>query len=198
MNLFIFSNIFIMQKLLIFIALCLISLINAGSYSSNNPYSYPSSSCKRLENRIYLLTVTFPGLKPLYAAIRLLPNGAFDEIFSTAGGNNAAEVGVDFAMSHRFGTYTCVSKTVFRATGLGFLYKTAGVDFLKDNGATVFHDYEFRFSTNDKTLSGVVKFGVFPNGKNPFTTKDTPVFEGPIGQVKGELLPVRRFYDLST
>lgn len=187
-----------MQKLLIFIVLGLISLIHASKYPSYNSYSYPSSSCKRLENRIYLLNVTFPGLVPLYAAIRLLPNGAFDEIFSVGGGNNAAEVGVNFALSHRFGIYKCISKTVFRATGFGFLYKTAEVEFLKVNGATVIHDYEFRFSTNDKTLSGVVKFGVFVNGINPFTTKENPVFEGPIGKVTGQLLPVQRFYDLST
>lgn len=187
-----------MHKLLIFIAVCSISLITGNKYPSYNRYTYPSSSCKRFENRFYHVKVTFPGLVPLFAAIHLLPNGQFDEIFSTAGGNNAAEVGVNFAMSHRFGIYTCVSRTVFRATGFGFLYKTAGVEFLQENGATVIHDYEFRFGTNDQTFTGVVKFAVFKNGVNPFTTKDAPVFVGPVGNVTGQLLPIARFFDLST
>lgn len=184
-----------MHKILLVVFLSSIPLIYGGSYGST--YSSSSSSCQRFENRIYLLTVTFPDLKPLNAAMRFQSYGAFDEIFSVGDGNNGEQVGANFSLSHRFGFYKCLSKNIVRATGLGFLYKTLDVPFLKDNGATVIHDYYFTFSNNDQSLTGRVKFAVFTNGKNPFTTSDSPVFQGPVGQVKGELLRFRKYFDLS-
>ena len=192
-----------MQALLVLLIVSSISLLNASSYRSGYDYTYsydqsPAHSlCKRLENRIYLLTVTFPELQPLTAAMRFQPQGAFDEIFSVQDGNSANQVGGDFAMGHRFGYYKCASKSVVRATGLGFLFKKEDVEFLQENGATVIHDYDFTFSSNADSFTGRVQFAVFPNGKNPFTTSDKPVFQGLVGQVKGEVLRFRKFFDLS-
>ena len=181
-----------MQKQLIFLLISLVYIVHCGDNDS-----YQSINCKRLENKIYLLKVTFPDLQPLYAALRLLPYGTFDELFSIAGGNNAAEVGANFAMSNRFGYYKCLKNNYFRGTGLGFLYETVDVPFLKDNGATVTHDYHFRFSHDYKNCTGLVKFGVYKCGTDPFKTYDKPVYEGKIGKVTCELLRFQRKYDLS-
>ena len=152
------------------------------------------SYCKRYENKIYRLKVTFPYLEPLHAIVRFLPNGMFDELFSIAGGHNKAEVGVDFALSNRIGYYSCPSPTQMYLTGYGFLYKTEGVKFLEKNGATVMHDYSFRFSSDRKKLNGKVKFGVYKCGTDPFDEENETVHEGPIGIVTGERVKFRRRY----
>lgn len=160
--------------------------------------SYSSSSCSWYVNKIYQLKVTFPGKAPLYAAIRLLSNGAFDEIFSIGNGNNEAEVGANFALSNRIGYYRCPSEGEIILTGFGYLYKSDSLPFLARNGATVMHDYAFRFSNNGKTLSGKVRFAVFTAGINPFLRGAEPVHEGPIGDVTGELITFRPLYELSS
>jgi hypothetical protein len=179
-----------MQKESIIVLLSLIYIINGDN-------DYGSSNCKRFENKIYQVSVTFPGLETFYAGLRLLPNNQFDEIFGIAGGNNAAEVGVDFALSSRVGNYKCLSRNYMRLTGFGFLYKTAGVPFLADSGANVMHDYYFSFYNNYRNCKGVVKYAVFKSGTNPFTTNDQPVFEGPIGNVTCEIFKFRSYYLLS-
>ncbi len=186
------ENMIAMQTLGIFFLLSFVYIIHGDyQYSSNN------INCKRFENKVYLLTVTFPKKKPFNAALRLLPNGVFDELFSIANGNNAAEVGANFSLSNRIGYYKCLQKNYVRLTGLGFLYKTKDVPFLADNGAIVIHDYNLKFSNNDKRCTGRVKFAVFESGTNPFTTSDDPVDEGDIGDVKCELLKFRKYFDLS-
>ena len=189
------------QQITAILLFCLLSLANGNEYGSSkysntkyySPY-YPS--CKPFENKIYQLTVTFPGAVPLYAGLRLLPNGMFDEIFSIANGNNAAEVGANFALSNRYGYYKCLSNNQMRLTGYGFLYKTADVPFLATNGADVTHDYRFQFDSTGRTLTGKVRFGVYTAGSDPFDTNNVAVFPGPIGDVKGELLKFRARYDL--
>ncbi|CAF1565303.1 unnamed protein product [Adineta steineri] len=179
--------IMISKQMIIIIILILISIVNGSRYNYN---------CHQYENRVYQLTVTFPDKEPLYCALRLQTHGMFDELFSIAGGNNAAELGSSFALSNRVGYYKCLAGNKMHLTGLGYLYKTEDVEFLKENGAVVIHDYSFRFHNNGKKLTGQVKFAVFKNGENPFTTNDKPVFVGDIGQVKGELLKYREYYKL--
>jgi hypothetical protein len=178
-----------MQKSTVFFALLLsfMSIVHG-----NNRY------CKRYENKIYRVKVTFPDLEPLHAIVRLLPGGMFDELFSIAGGHNKDEVGVDFALSNRVGYYSCATAKKMYLTGYGFLYKTHGVEFLKKNGATVMHDYSFRFSSNGKKLHGKVRFAAYKCGTDPFDEHNKPVHEGPIGIVTGERVKFRRNYDLST
>ena len=181
--------------LLSFLLLSIISGLNASySYSSSSSSSY---SCSWYANKIYQLKVTFPGKVPLYAAVRFLTHGAFDELFSIANGNNAAEVGADFALSNRCGYYRCPSSRRVTLTGFGFLYKSDSLPFLAENGATVMHDYDFNFSSDGKSLTGKVRFAVFRAGTNPFTRGAQPVFEGPLGDVTGELITFRPLYDLS-
>ena len=177
-----------MQRLIIFFLFL--------SITSGIGASYSTSSCSWYVNKIYQLKVTFPGKVPLYAAVRLLSNGAFDEIFSIANGNNEAEVGANFALSNRFGYYRCSNSKEMKLTGFGFLYKSDSLPFLAVNGATVMHDYAFRFSHDRKSLSGKVRFAVFHAGTNPFDRGAQPVHEGPIGDVTGELITFRPLYDL--
>jgi hypothetical protein len=176
-----------MQKQFIFI-LSILSSIVEGDHNHTD--------CERFENKMFQVNVTFPGKKPLYATVHLFPNGVFHEIFSIANGNSEAQVGANFALSNRFGTYTCLPDNHMHFTGMGYLYKTDSVPFLCDNGAVVIHDYHFQFSKNGKTCNGLVKFAVFKTDTNPFSTADQPVFEGDIGVVTCELLEFRPYYDL--
>ena len=154
------------------------------------------TNCGRFENKMFQITVTFPGKKPLYATVHLFPDGVFHEIFSIANGNSEAQVGANFALSDRFGTYTCLPDNHVHFTGFGYLYKTDSLPFLSYDGAVVIHDYHFRFSSDGKSCNGLVKFAVFKSGTNPFSTTDRPVFEGDIGVVTCELLEFRPYYDL--
>ena len=156
------------------------------------------SDCKRYENKVYRLNVTFPDLDPLYAIVRLLPNGMFDELFSIANGNNEDEVGANFALSNRVGQYSCDTPRKMYLTGYGFLYKTEGVEYLKKNGGTVMHDYLFRFSKDRKTLHGKVRFAVYKCGTDPFDGDNKHVHQGPIGIVTGERIKFRRNYSFDS
>ena len=155
------------------------------------------SACSRYVNKIYKITVTFPRKTSLYAIVRLLPHGVFDELFSIANGNNEDEVGANFALSNRVGYYRCPNERDMQLTGLGFLYKTEGVPFLKKNGAVVTHDYAFRFSNDGTSCYGKVQFAVFSCDANPFLDDSTPVFEGEVGTLTCELLKFRPYYELS-
>jgi hypothetical protein len=157
-----------------------------------------STSCAAYVNKIYQIKVTFPDKVPLYAILRLLPNGAFDELFSIANGNNTAEVGVDFALSNRVGYYLCSSPVDMYLTGLGFLYKTAGISFLEKIGAVVINDYAFRFSADGKTGFGTVIFAVFSSGTNPFANDAIPVHTGPLGTLTLEQIRFRPYFGLSS
>lgn len=176
------------------VLLLLISWISITDAQKKNS----DSQCSRYVNKIYQIKVTFPDKVPLYAILRLLPNGAFDELFSIANGNNAAEVGVDFALSNRVGYYRCSTLTEMQLTGLGFLYKTEGVPFLKVNGAVVIHDYAFRFSDDGKRGQGTVKFAVFPSGTNPFAADAIPVHIGDLGILTFEQISFRPYFSLSS
>jgi hypothetical protein len=177
-----------MQKQIIVILLSFIYIVN-GYYEDTN--------CKRFENKIYQITITFPGGKTFYVAIRLLPNGQFDDIYSIAGGKNAEELSVAFAFSTGIGNYKCLPRNYMRLTEFGYLYKTDGVSFLQDNGADGTVDFYLRFSDNDKTCKGVTKFAAFKSGTNPFTTNDPTVFESPVGNVTCELFQFRAYSKLS-
>ncbi|CAF1418821.1 unnamed protein product [Adineta ricciae] len=177
-----------MYKSVVLLFLSFICLINC---SYDDYYD-----CRQYENKVYQLKVTFPGKKPLYAALRLQPKGSFDELFSIGGGNNAAELGVSFALSNRVGYYKCLGNNLMQLTGLGYLYKTDDVPFLKENGAVVIHDYYFRFSNRGRKINGKVKFAVFENGLNPFTTTADPKLIGDEGVVEGELLKYRKYFTL--
>jgi hypothetical protein len=185
------QNVIMIQKqVIVYLLVALIYIVNGDNYQY--------SSCKRFENKIYQLTVTFPDKTPFNAALRLLPNGVFDELFSIENGNNSESLGLNISFSNRIGYYKCLGRNNMRLTGLGYLYESPDVDFLENNGAVVVHDYYFRFLSNDKNLIGAINFDAFTVGTNPFTTKDAPVFKGEIGKVKGELLRFRTNFNLTT
>jgi hypothetical protein len=181
-----------MQKQLIFFLFSLIYIVNGDG---NNNYQY--SNCKRFENKVYQLNVTYPDKTTFYTSLRLLPNGLFDEISSIANGNNLAELGTNFAFSNSNGYYKCLRKNDLRLTAFGYVYETPSVSYLSDNGAVIIYDYYFNFYNNDKTFTGSVKYAIFKSGTNPFTTTDKPVSEGDIGTVQGQLLKFKKYYDLS-
>jgi hypothetical protein len=178
-----------MQKQFLILLLSFIYFVNGD---------YEDSSCKRYENKIYQLTLKYPGEKSFYAGIRLLPNGQADDITSIAGGNNDQELlGASFPFSNGIGNYKCLPRNYIRATGFFYAYKTAGVDFLQDNGAAAVVDYYLSFYNNYRSCKGSFKTTFFPVGTNPFTKTVAPAFESPVGEVSCELLHFRTYYALS-
>ena len=174
-----------MQKLTLFFALLLFFVS-----SVNGKHSH----CERYENKIYRLTITYPGKEPFYSILRLLPNGMFDEFSSVANGNSTAEVVVNYKLSGRVGYYSCPTSKKMYLTSLGFIYKTEGAELLKKNGAIAANDYFFRFSDDRKKLRGKSQDAAYTSGTDAFNEENASIFQAPIASIKGERVKFRRRY----
>jgi hypothetical protein len=153
-----------------------------------------SCRCKNFENNIYQFTITITGYKPFYTLGVFSPNGMFYETSNVANGQNAAELGTNFAFNVHSGFYECLPGNKVHVTCFGYLYQTNDSAVLKTNGAIGVHDYELQFLQNDnRQCNGTFSYALYTTGVNPFDSTNTPLAISANNSVTGQLFNGRYF-----
>jgi hypothetical protein len=184
----------IQKQVIIFLLVALIYIVN-GQYGQSGQYS-TNTNCKRFENKVYQLNITFPNGTAIFAALRLLPNGAFDIFDNIEGGDSFLEFGLNISTGNIIGYYKCPNKNNLRLTGIQYIYQTEVLSGLQ-NGGVASQDYYLFLSKNDQFCTGSVRIAIYTSGINPFATKNTPLYQSPTGTIQCELLKFRTHFDLS-
>jgi hypothetical protein len=181
----------IQKQVIVFLLVVLLYIVNgqSGQYSTN-------TNCKRFENKVYQINVTFLGGTPFNAALRLLPNGVFDIFDNIENGNDFLEIGVNVSSGNIIGYYKCPNRNSILLTGIQYIYQTDTVPGLQ-NGAVATQDFYLSFSKNDQNCTGSGITTAFASGTNPFAANNPPIYQSPTVTVQCELLKFRTHFDLS-
>ncbi|CAF0895451.1 unnamed protein product [Adineta steineri] len=173
------------QSCVILLLFYTIYFVNGYGYSSNGLY------CSSFKSKIYQVSITFPDLDPFYAIFDFQDNYKVVEYDNIGHGGSKAELGVDLTLDTHVGYYACHGREYVHASIAGWIYKTAGVPALEDNGALAVHNYKLYFSRDRETCTGSMEYSFYKTGSDPFARKNKPTLHTEGGVVTCKLLKFR-------
>ncbi|CAF1578409.1 unnamed protein product [Adineta steineri] len=173
------------QAYVILLLFYIIYFVNGHGYSSNG------RRCASLKSKTYQLSITLPDLDPFYATLNFQDNYKVTDYYNIGHGGSLAELGVDLTFDTHVGYYACHGRDYVHATTAGWVYKTAGVPSLEDNGATAVLNYKLYFSRDYETCTGTLDYSFYKTGSDPFARKNKPTSIAPEGDITCKLLKYR-------
>ncbi|CAF1512683.1 unnamed protein product [Adineta steineri] len=175
-----------MQQLYVILLLFYtIYFVNGYGYSSNG------RRCASLKSDIYQLSITFPDFEPSYALFNFQENYKILQYNNIGHGGSITELGINLTFDNYAGYYACHGRESVHATTSGYVYKTAGVPSLEDNGAIAVLNYKLDFSRDYETCTGTLDYSFYKTGSDPFARKNKATFIGSEGVVTCKLLKYR-------
>ncbi|CAF3811076.1 unnamed protein product [Adineta steineri] len=175
-----------MQQLYVILLLFYtIYFVDGHGYSSNG------RRCASLKSKIYQFSITFPDLEPYYGLVDFQDNYKVAKYDNIGHGGSEAEVGIQLTFDTHIGYYACHGRDYVHITLTGWVYKTAGVPSLEDNGALAVHYYKLYFSRDYETCTGTLDYAFYKTGSDPFARKNKPTLNGTEAVITCKLLKYR-------
>ena len=137
--------------------------------------------CSPYENKIYQVTINFPGYGLFYAAISFLSNNLCSVQVSAAANLQGT------TLTDITGYYECPNATYVLVSGTAYYSPDPSTPYLQNNGGIGLINFELFFPT-DLTNCTARSIGTyFKTGSNPYNLENPPTFTEPYSSDTCEL-----------